>query len=491
MPDSSEVKTQFIHKKGDYRFRDLVLSLSKNIENNISYKIIAHNKSFTPLSIYNLNGKNYLQNFIFDLANISDDYLISTTLAFHKENPFVPISYNFNSYNEGVFNTRESESILWGFKYRRFFNDKYTIAYRNSNQISNLSNRFNISESNMSNVWNSFDNMNFTIWNIVNSNYRLSEKLDFSFDFISKNEFSSYENYLSTFSLDKLDYEQKKFHYSFGLETSTFNVGIDFNSFYYRDANFDYNEIYANPFFSVKVLDKKNMYMQFNHRSDDISLNFAYDSIYQDSSFDIPRYLMTKSEVEFLTGDDSFKIRFNSSYISSKNIFSKDKLYISYLYSHLNLVFNSNYMKFILGFTSYNKLNDEENLVDLQFLKYYLNYNLTYEIPFKTKEYSIVLNVKGRKSMFSDKSFNLNTLPMINSNSIDASDSMHFMDFSGALKFDNFQISYHNITNSGKRFLFDSGLSDLGESFTLPKYSILGNDFFVFHYLKVSWTFLD
>ena len=148
-------------------------------------------------------------------------------------------------------------------------------------------------------------------------------------------------------------------------------------------------------------------------------------------------------------------------------------------------------MKFILGFSSYDKLNDKGNLVDLQFLKYYLNYNLTYEIPFKTKEYSIVLNVKGRKSMFSDKSFNLNTLPMINSNSIDGSDSMHFMDFSGALKFDNFQISYHNITNSGKRFLFDNGLSDLGESFTLPKYSVLGSEFFVFHYLKVSWTFLD
>ena len=61
-------------------------------------------------------------------------------------------------------------------------------------------------------------------------------------------------------------------------------------------------------------------------------------------------------------------------------------------------------MKFILGFTSYDKLNDKGNLVDLQFLKYYLNYNLTYEIPFKTRIFN-VLNVKGRKSMFSDKSF--------------------------------------------------------------------------------------
>ena len=63
--------------------------------------------------------------------------------------------------------------------------------------------------------------------------------------------------------------------------------------------------------------------------------------------------------------------------------------------------------------------------------------------------------------------------------------------FSGTLKFDNFQISYHNITNNGKRFILESGLSDLGESFTLPKYSILGSDLYIYHYLKVSWTFID
>ena len=490
MPDSTEVRTQFIHKKGDYRFRDLVLSLSKNTENNIRYRFVAHNKSFTPLSIYNLNGKNYLQNFVFDLSHVSDNHLISATLALHKENPFIPISYNFNTYNEGVFNTRESESILWGFQYRSFFNDKYAISYKNSNQISNLSNRFNISEPNISNVWNSFDNMNFTIWNIVNSNYRLSEKINFNFDFISKNEFSSYENYLSTFNLDKLEYEYKKNHYSLGLKTPTFYLGFDLNSFNYRDSNFDFNEIYVKPFFSVLVLDKKNIYMKFTHRSDDMSLNFAYDSIYQDSSFEIPRYLMTRSEVDFLTGD-TFKIRFNSSYISSKNIYSRTKFYEDYLYSHLSTSFNLNNLNFILGFSYYDKLNDKGKLVELPFLKYFLNYDLKYEIQFKEKEFSIVLNLKGRKLMFSDKSFNLNTLPIINSNSIDGSDSMHFMDFSGALKFDNFQISYHNITNNGKRFTFDNGLSDLGESFTLPKYSILGREFFVFHYLKVSWTFLD
>ena len=68
---------------------------------------------------------------------------------------------------------------------------------------------------------------------------------------------------------------------------------------------------------------------------------------------------------------------------------------------------------------------------------------------------------------------------------------MYFMDFSGTLKFDNFQFSYHNITNNGKRFILENGLSDLGEFFTLPKYSILGSELYIFHYLKVSWTFID
>ena len=62
-------------------------------------KVVVDWETPSIINFYNLTGKNYLQNFILDLANISDDYLISTTLAFHKENPFVPISYNFNSYN--------------------------------------------------------------------------------------------------------------------------------------------------------------------------------------------------------------------------------------------------------------------------------------------------------------------------------------------------------------------------------------------------------
>ena len=491
LPDTSEVKTQFIHKKGDYRFRDLVLALSKNTKNNINYRFVAHNKSFTPLSIYNLNGKNYLQNFVFDLFTKSDKYFFSSSLAIHKENPFIPISYNFNSLNEGVFNTRESESMLWGFQYINLFNEKYSIKYKNSNQISSLINKFNISEVNNSEQWRSFENMNFTIWNILNSSYIFSENMNFNFDFISKSEFSSYKNHLSNFSLDEFEYEDKKYLYKFGLETTSFHLGFDLNSFNYKDDNFDYSQIHLKPFFSVKILDKKNLYLKFNHHSDDISLNFPYDSIYQDSSFDIPRYLMTRNEVEFLAGDDSFKIKFNSSYISSENIYSSANIYDNYFYSHLSAIFNSNYLKFNLGFSSYDKLNDKDREVSLLFLKHYLNYNLSYKIPFKGKEYSIILNMAGRRSLFSNKAFNLNTLPIINENSVDASDSMHFMDFSGTLKFDNFQISYHNITNNGKRFILEGELSDLGESFTLPKYSILGSELYIFHYLKVSWTFID
>ena len=308
--------------------------------------------------------------------------------------------------------------MLWGFEYIKFFNEKYSIKYKNSNQISSLLNKFNISEVNSSEQWRSFENMNFTIWNIVNSSYSFSENINFNFDFTSKSEFSSYESYLSSFNVNELEYEDKKYLYKFGFETPSFHVGFDLASFNYIDNNFDYAETYIKPFFSVKILDKKNLYLKFNHRSDDISLNFPYDSIHQDSSFEIPRYLMTKSEVEFLAGDDSFKIKFNSSYISSDNTYSSANIYDDYLYSHLSAIFNSNYMKFIVAFNSYDKLNDKDRGIDLPFLKYYLNYNLSYEIPFKRKEYSIVLSISGRKSMFSNKAFNLNTLPVINENPV-------------------------------------------------------------------------
>ena len=58
-------------------------------------------------------------------------------------------------------------------------------------------------------------------------------------------------------------------------------------------------------------------------------------------------------------------------------------------------------------------------------------------------------------------------------------------------KIDDFLISYHNITSNRNSFSVPYPYSDMGTYFTLPEYSILGGSISVFHYLRVSWTFID
>ena len=59
--------TQFIHKKGDYRFRDLIISLHKINNQNTVFRYAAHTRSYTPLNLYGINGSNFLQNHLLDI----------------------------------------------------------------------------------------------------------------------------------------------------------------------------------------------------------------------------------------------------------------------------------------------------------------------------------------------------------------------------------------------------------------------------------------
>jgi hypothetical protein len=80
---------------------------------------------------------------------------------------------------------------------------------------------------------------------------------------------------------------------------------------------------------------------------------------------------------------------------------------------------------------------------------------------------------------------------MIGGADINGSGIVHYMDLAGGLEFDNFTISYHNITNNGHDFSLESPLSDIGSSYSLPQYSFLGASLSIFHYLNISWTFID
>ena len=112
--DTTSHISQFVHKKGDFRYRDLLLSLSKKNSNDVKYQFIAQNRSFTPLSINGISGFNFLQNFLININKNTEGNHLASTVAYHKENPELPISYNFNSSDQGIYNTRSSQSVLWG-----------------------------------------------------------------------------------------------------------------------------------------------------------------------------------------------------------------------------------------------------------------------------------------------------------------------------------------------------------------------------------------
>ena len=142
--DTTSHISQFLHKKGDFRYRDLLLSLSKKNSNDVKYQFIAQNRSFTPLSISGISGANFLQNFLINIDKNTERSHLTSTLAYHKETPELPISYNFNSSDQGVYNTRSSQSVLWGFLFETKFNDQFNINIKNSNQFSFLKNKYNI-----------------------------------------------------------------------------------------------------------------------------------------------------------------------------------------------------------------------------------------------------------------------------------------------------------------------------------------------------------
>ena len=144
-----------------------------------------------------------------------------------------------------------------------------------------------------------------------------------------------------------------------------------------------------------------------------------------------------------------------------------------------------------VSYRSYDTVESSNSSDYLPILNKYLSYSASYEIPIKNKEYSVVFKANGRLSELKNGAFNLNTLPMIRANDIIGEDRVHYLDLSGALKFNNFTISYSNITNAGDQFGLIDPLSDVGGAFSLPTYSILGREISVFHYLKISWVFLD
>ena len=136
--DSTGQITQFIHKKGDYRFRDLIVSSYKINNQNAVFRYAGHTRSYTPLNIYSINGTNFLQNHLFDVSKQTEFSYLSSTLLYHTEKPNLPISY-YSYNNQDYYNTRKSQSLLWGFTYKTG-GEKFSLKVNTSSQLSFLTN---------------------------------------------------------------------------------------------------------------------------------------------------------------------------------------------------------------------------------------------------------------------------------------------------------------------------------------------------------------
>ena len=490
-PDTVSHLSQFIHKKGDFRYRDLVISMAKINKDNVHYQFLGQSKSFTPIDIYGVTGRGVLQNFLFDFSKDFDDSHLSATVAFHKENPLLPISYNFNSLDQGVYNTRASESVLWGFILKRNIGDNLSISYKNSSQYSSMENNYNITEVSQEETWASFENRNFTVWNIVNSSYSLSGSASLKMDFSSTIMSSFYQNYNAALSLDSLRYRSDVYQSLVGIQVGSFFLGIDAISSSFNSNLTDAAAVMIRPNISFQFLNSRDMKVSLDHRNRCFLNEIPYDSINQNSSFTVPMINLQSSEASIERSKGKFKARVSTAYVSASNLYSSTRPYADYLYSNAYLSYLSKKVSLSLGYSSYDDLYASTDSAYLPALDKYFHYFINYEMPVKNKEFAIVFKVKGRFSILNSAAFNLNSLPMIKVDGVNGSDSIHYIDFSGSLKFNNFMISYHNITNSGNKFGLIDELSDVGGSFSLPTYSLLGSEISIFHYLKVSWVFLD
>ena len=132
--DTTETISQFIFKKGDYKFRDLLLSFSSLKENNLNFRYLGSIKSFTPLYVPLSNevihqkksgamsGDAFLQNHMISIDRETPVKTFKSSLLYHDENPYVPISYKSPSPESATFNTRKSKSVIWGFSNKQIFN---------------------------------------------------------------------------------------------------------------------------------------------------------------------------------------------------------------------------------------------------------------------------------------------------------------------------------------------------------------------------------
>ena len=101
------------------------------------------------------------------------------------------------------------------------------------------------------------------------------------------------------------------------------------------------------------------------------------------------------------------------------------------------------------------------------------------------------MQTQGKYINYKDGGVYVENLPIFQISNGGLGGVQHFIDFEIGLDFNHFVLSYHNISNNGNNFSVDSNHSDVGNAFLLPQYNFFGRNVSIFHYLRISWTFLD
>ena len=140
----------------------------------------------------------------------------------------------------------------------------------------------------------------------------------------------------------------------------------------------------------------------------------------------------------------------------------------------------------------------KENIAYSSWIDSYHHYSLKIKYPLRNKPYTLFFETKGKLLYLKSGGVHINSFPLL-CNQLDPRCvfthdillARHYMDIIFGIDFKSFILTYHTLTNSGKDFDLESPYSDMGTNFPLPQYEFLSQNYSLFHYLKVSWTFFD
>ena len=497
--DTIGMKSQFILRKGDFTFRDLMISTYKINNQNVHFRYMGLVRSYDPTAIANLKGQNFLQNHMLSVIKETEKTHLSSQMMYLSENPDVPISYywDLNDISKSYYHTRESSSILWGIKAGHQINDYLSLSYQNSSQFSNLSQYINNTDDSGSSTQDKY------LDDIYYSGYQ-SLYLDYThnrialFSSLSLNEDESTMTSYSTNKIKTLDFKVG-FRLALGKGSLELLLSAKEIDIKYDEKNIKYYSKTPFLFYSYPINNESTISYSIGF------IDGMYDKRVYESSGDNYDYLrggMRFANQELLYNIDLGKhsIKFGAGKIDSISTYNIDSI-TNHLdsYTYLNSEYNymSEYISLKMDSKKYLKFNDESDSYST-WLDAYINYSLKFLYPIKNKPYTLYFEGKGKLLSIKSGGIFVNEYPLICNNSpyrcsFNENEYLyrHFMDIVFGIEFENFILSYHTITNNGDDFSLDDPYSDIGDNFTLPQYNLGGNNYSLFHYLKISWIFLD